>query len=237
MSRTNHWPKDRAGVARHIHDLVPGQERTAILDWIDSLDASFGFKITEHDGNTYLKALDITVQVDESPAVIELLRLWAKNEVSPVPRNSLISIDPDADQKAIKKIQGLSIRNPPIPMAEWRSEPGRENDTSQLLAVNMPGDPDSQPDPIRSEAASPDLIEPLTDRDREILLYMLENGHTKAKPISKPELAKKLTRGGHKSMTDHLQTEGLTDSKRSVGTWLTAKGRSMAELIKQNEPY
>ena len=149
-----------------------------------------------------------------------------------MPRNSLISIDPDADQKAIKKIQGLSIQNPPIPMAEWRSEPGRENDTSQLLAVNMPGDPVAQ-----QAAESPDLKEPLTDRDREILLYMLENGHTKAKPISKPELAKKLTRGGHKSMTDHLQAEGLTDSKRGVGTWLTAKGRSMAELIKQNEPY
>ena len=232
MSRTNHWPKDRAGVARHIHGLHPRQERTALLDWIDSLDASFGFIVTQYDGKTYLKAHDITVQVDDTPAVIELLKLWAENELSPTPRNSLIRIDPDADQKAIKKIQGLSIQNPPIPMAEWRSEPGRENDTSQLLAVNMPGDPVAQ-----QAAESPDLKEPLTDRDREILLYMLENGHTKAKPISKPELAKKLTRGGHKSMTDHLQAEGLTDSKRGVGTWLTAKGRSMAELIKQNEPY
>ncbi len=238
MSRIKHWPKkDRVEVARHVYGLRPGQERTAILDWIDSLDASFGFKITEDKGNTYLKAYDVEVEVDDTPAVIELLRLWAENEVSPTPRKSLIRIDPEADQAKIKKIQGLSIQNPPIPMAEWRSEPGRENDTSQLLAVNMPGDPDSQPDPIRSEAASPDLKEPLTDRDREILLYMLENGHTKAKPISKPELAKKLLRGGHKSMTDHLQAEGLTDSKRGVGTWLTAKGRSMAELIKKNEPY
>ena len=201
MSRIKHWPKDRAGAARHIYDLVPGQERTAILDWIDSLDVSFGFKITEHDGITYLKAHDVTVEVDDTPAVIELLRLWAENEVSPAPRKSLIRIDPDADMEAeIKKF--------------------------------LPGDPAAQP-----AAESPDLKEPLTDRDREILLYMLENGHTKANPISKPELAKKLTRGGHKSMTDHLQAEGLTDSKRGVGTWLTAKGRSMAELIKKNEPY
>ena len=211
MSRIQHWPKDRAGAARHIYDLRPGQERTAILDWIDSLDVSFGFKITEHDGNTYLKAHDVPVEVDDTPAVIKLLRLWAENEVSPTPRKSLIRIDPDADQDRVRKIQ--------------------------KKIQGLIGDPDAQPDSIESEAASPDLIEPLTDRDREILLYMLENGHTKAKPISKPELAKKLTRGGHKSMTDHLQAEGLTDSKRGVGTWLTAKGRSMAELIKQNEPY
>jgi len=201
MSRTNHWPKDRAGVARHIYGLHPRQERTALLDWIDSLDASFGFIVTQYDGKTYLKAHDITVEVDDTPAVIELLKLWAENELSPTPRKSLIRIDPDADMEAeIKKF--------------------------------LPGDPAAQP-----AAESPDLKEPLTDRDREILLYMLENGHNKANRISKPELAKKLMRGGHKSITDHLQAEGLTDSKRGVGTWLTAKGRSMAELIKKNEPY
>lgn len=115
----------------------------------------------------------------------------------------------------------------------------QERDTlrDELSTYNPENLPDLKGDARDKAAESPDLKEPLTDRDREILLYMLENGHTKAKPISKPELAKKLTRGGHKSMTDHLQAEGLVDSKRGVGTWLTAKGRSMAELIKQNEPY
>ena len=105
MSRIHSWPKDRAGVARHIFgNLHPRQERTVILDWIDSLDASFGFIVTQCDGNTYLKAHDVTVEVDDTPAVIELLRLWAENELSPTPRKSLIRIDPEADQKAIKKI-------------------------------------------------------------------------------------------------------------------------------------
>ncbi len=230
MSRIKHWPKDRAGAARHIYDLRPGQERTAILDWIDSLDASFGFKITEHDGNTYLKAHDITVQVDESPAVIELLRRWAENEVSPTPRKSLIRIDPDADQIAIKKIQGLSIQNPTPMLSSW------ENDTSQLLAVNMPGDPDSQPGPIgpiRSEAASPTADEHLTDNDRRILLYMLEHGHDIDNPIKKLAVAKRLNIGDDKNMMNHLKQLGLVKGKRGTGNgfYLTEKGWQRAERI------
>jgi len=233
MSRIKHWPKDRAGAARHIYDLVPGQERTAILDWIDSLDVSFGFKITEHDGITYLKAHDVTVEVDDTPAVIELLRLWAENEVSPAPRKSLIRIDPDADQKAIKKIQGLSIQNPPIPMAEWRSEPGRENDTSQLLAVNMPGDHDSHPTPMVSEAASPTADEHLTDNDRRILLYMFEHGHDIDNPIKKLAVAKRLSIGDDKNMMNHLKQLGLVKGKRGTGNgcYLTEKGWERAKRI------
>lgn len=197
MSVPDNWPKDRAGVARYIYDLHPRQDRAALIEWIPSLDTSFGLFITQHDGNTYLKAHDITVQVDESPAVIELLRLWAENEVSPTPSKTLIRVDPDANMEAeIKKF--------------------------------LPGDPDAQP-----AAESPELKQPLTDRDREILLYMLENGHDKAKPITKPKLAEKLTRGGHKTITDHLQAEGLADSKRGVGTWLTGKGKQLAREIKR----
>lgn len=201
MSLINHWPKDRAGVARHIYDLHPRQDRAALMDWIDSLDASFGFMVTEHDGNTYLKCHDVTVQVDESPAVIELLRLWAENEVSPTPRNSLIRIDPEAD-------------------------------TETKIRKFLPGDPDAQP-----VAASPELKQPLTERDRELLLFMFDNGHDGKRPIAKAELARELTRGGHKSITDHLRAEGLVDGKPGVGTWLTDKGRRMAELIKKNELY
>ena len=199
MSRIKHWPKDRAGAARHIYDLLPGQERTAILDWIDSLDVSFGFKITEHDGITYLKAHDVTVEVDDTPAVIELLRLWAENEVSPAPRKSLIRIDPDADMEAeIKKF--------------------------------LPGDPAAQP-----AAESPDLKEPLTDRDREIQLYMLEHGHDGKNPITQAELAEAITRGDHKNLCNRLRESGLTQGKRGHGTFLTEKGKLIARNIKQRQ--
>ena len=233
MSITNNWPKDRAEVARYAYNLPTRTDRTLLIEWIPSLDTSFGLFIMREGGNTYLKAHDITVQVDESPAVIELLRLWAENEVSPAPRKSLIRIDPDADQKAIKKIQGLSIQNPPIPMAEWRSEPGRENDTSQLLAVNMPGDHDSHPTPMVSEAASPTADEHLTDNDRRILLYMFEHGHDIDNPIKKLAVAKRLSIGDDKNMMNHLKQLGLVKGKRGTGNgcYLTEKGWERAKRI------
>jgi len=91
--------------AHYILDGLEANDRHDLLDWIDSLGPGFGFMITENDGNTYLKAHDITVQVDESPAVIELLRLWAENELSPTPRTSLIRIDPAADSQAIQNVK------------------------------------------------------------------------------------------------------------------------------------
>ena len=204
MSRIKHWPKDRAGAARHIYDLLPGQERTAILDWIDSLDVSFGFKITEHDGITYLKAHDVTVEVDDTPAVIELLRLWAENEVSPTPRKSLIRIDPEADQDRVRKIQ--------------------------KKIQGLTGDLDAHP-----AAESPELVQPLTERDREILLYMLEHGHDEKNPITQAELAEAITRGDHKNLCNRLRESGLTQGKRGHGTFLTEKGKQIAQDIKQRQ--
>jgi hypothetical protein len=209
MSRTNHWPKDRAGVARHIHGLHPRQERTALLDWIDSLDASFGFIVTQYDGKTYLKAHDVTVEVDDTPAVIELLRLWAENELSPTPRNSLIRIDPDADMEA-KAAKRRHVRKP-----------------LNSVVANLP----QQTGKARDKAA--DLKEPLTDRDREILLYMLENGHDETGTvITQAELAEALTRGDHKNICNRLRAMKLVTGIRGRGVYLTSMGKQKAQQQK-----
>ena len=209
MSRTNHWPKDRAGVARHIHGLHPRQERTALLDWIDSLDASFGFIVTQYDGKTYLKAHDITVQVDDTPAVIELLKLWAENELSPTPRNSLIRIDPDADMEA-KAAKRRHVRKP-----------------LNSVVANLP----QQTGKARDKAA--DLKEPLTDRDREILLYMLENGHDETGTvITQAELAEALTRGYHKNICNRVRAMKLVTGIRGRGVYLTSMGKQKAQQQK-----
>lgn len=73
----------------------------------------------------------------------------------------------------------------------------------------------------------------LSDGDRDILIWMLDNGVTSDFPISQQEIVLQVSKAsGTKDVFSRLSQKSYIASKRNTGTWLTLLGIEKANQVK-----